>query len=569
MGQNNSAPLGGRRKSFRSSWRPRLPHRSHSHKGNLSATFNVLDVDAKIDQLNVNVASEEELMTLPGVSRSDAHNIVEYRLRLGRFKKVEDLALVSGIGADKLALIRPEICVGLRRSPSCASSRAQSTDSLPSVEVKPSPRPPPLVNVNFATVFELQAIPGFTQEIAANVIDYRDTHGNFRTLDQLTKVKGINQIRLGAVRARLTVNSELSVEPIRNGFSPALTLIHSTPKTSPRLPPSRSIQPIANGQVAGHRKSMSVPVKLQSAANGLAVHDILDVLSACSPRPIVEDHFDGKRRGRRALRLASWNLTGLSTEKAENPGVKEVICRTILENRFSIVALQDIIGNVGLKQICDELNFPSLRRVREWKENSHRWHNQYCNGLGYLWDSNDDVRMSAINAIDLNKGDDSVEAVYADFMVGSLQIAITNVLFYDSFSTDKESTITTTLYDHCTNGCGNQIVVGDFSMMQDKIEGCNDVFGKEFIAVLPSKVSTNAISLNHYNAEKLFNDNMYINKSIHNHYTDMSGVIRQGLTHLAIPRNWSWGGPASEHCPVWCEIYLENKPFSPSMIKKG
>lgn len=78
---------------------------------------------------------------------------------------------------------------------------------------------------------------------------------------------------------------------------------------------------------------MSVPIKLQSVSNGLAVRDILDVLSACSPRPIVEDHFDGKRKGRPALRLASWNLGGLSPEKAENPGVKEVICRTILENR--------------------------------------------------------------------------------------------------------------------------------------------------------------------------------------------------------------------------------------------
>lgn len=33
------------------------------------------------------------------------------------------------------------------------------------------------------------------------------------------------------------------------------------------------------------------------------------------------------------------------------------------------------------------------------------------------------------------------------------------------------------------------------------------------------------------------------------------GVVRQGLCHMAIPRGWSWGGPASEHCPVWIEVY--------------
>jgi hypothetical protein len=34
-------------------------------------------------------------------------------------------------------------------------------------------------------------------------------------------------------------------------------------------------------------------------------------------------------------------------------------------------------------------------------------------------------------------------------------------------------------------------------------------------------------------------------------------MVRQGLNHLAIPRGWMWGGPASEHCPVWCEVYTE------------
>jgi competence ComEA-like helix-hairpin-helix protein len=70
----------------------------------------------QLDQLNVNAASEEELMTLPGITRNIAQNIVEYRQAIGRFKKVEDLALVSGIGADKLDIIRPEICVSRRKN---------------------------------------------------------------------------------------------------------------------------------------------------------------------------------------------------------------------------------------------------------------------------------------------------------------------------------------------------------------------------------------------------------------------------------------------------------------------
>lgn len=34
------------------------------------------------------------------------------------------------------------------------------------------------------------------------------------------------------------------------------------------------------------------------------------------------------------------------------------------------------------------------------------------------------------------------------------------------------------------------------------------------------------------------------------------GVIRDGLCHMAIPRGWLWGGPASEHCPIWVDVYM-------------
>ncbi|XP_034235594.1 endonuclease/exonuclease/phosphatase family domain-containing protein 1-like isoform X2 [Thrips palmi] len=567
MGQSSSVPLGGRNKSFRSSWRSPFPHRNRACKGNLSATFNVLDVDTKIDQLNVNLASEEELMTLPDISRADAHNIVEYRQRLGRFKKVEDLALVSGIGADKLALIRPEICVAPRRSPSCASSRAQSTDSIHSVDSKPLPRPVPLLNINTATVFELQAIPGFTQEIAANVIDYRDTHGNFSTLDHLTKVKGINHIRLGAVRARLTACSENAAVPVRNGYASSFNVVHGTPKSSPKLTASHSSQPIANGKISGHRKTMSVPVKLGPTSNGLAVRDILDVLSACSPRPIVEDHFDGKRKGRPAIRMATWNLSGLSLEKAENPGVKEVICRTILENRFSLVALQDVLRVEALEKICNELNFPCLRRIKDWKENSRRWHHQSCKGLGFLWDANDGVALSAINMIKLLDSDD-LEVLHADFMVGNHRISLVNIHFQEPISNESQNEILSAVQKQLTKDQNDkQIIVGDFSFPLKNTEDC--ALSVEFDAVLPPSVVTNSIALNHHSGENPFNDNIYLNKTIQKQFTDMSGVVRQGLTHLAIPYSWSWGGPASEHCPVWCELYVEKMPLSTSPTKQG
>lgn len=67
------------------------------HKRNLSAAFNMsalLGDDSGQNLLNINYATEEELMTLPGISRTTAKGIIEYRRKIGGFKKIEDVALV-------------------------------------------------------------------------------------------------------------------------------------------------------------------------------------------------------------------------------------------------------------------------------------------------------------------------------------------------------------------------------------------------------------------------------------------------------------------------------------------
>lgn len=51
-------------------------------------------------------------MTLTGINRNIAKEIIEHRNAIGTFKKVEDLALVSGVGAAKMQVIKPEICIG-------------------------------------------------------------------------------------------------------------------------------------------------------------------------------------------------------------------------------------------------------------------------------------------------------------------------------------------------------------------------------------------------------------------------------------------------------------------------
>ncbi len=48
-------------------------------------------------KVNINKASKEELMTLPGVGASRAESIMKYREEHGRFQSIEDIKKISGI----------------------------------------------------------------------------------------------------------------------------------------------------------------------------------------------------------------------------------------------------------------------------------------------------------------------------------------------------------------------------------------------------------------------------------------------------------------------------------------
>ncbi|KKL56327.1 hypothetical protein LCGC14_2246500, partial [marine sediment metagenome] len=55
----------------------------------------------KSQLVNVNQATVEQLIQLPGIGKSKAQAIVDYRTKQGKFKSIADLAQVKGIG-DKL-----------------------------------------------------------------------------------------------------------------------------------------------------------------------------------------------------------------------------------------------------------------------------------------------------------------------------------------------------------------------------------------------------------------------------------------------------------------------------------
>ncbi|HYD48277.1 MAG TPA: helix-hairpin-helix domain-containing protein, partial [Terriglobales bacterium] len=63
------------------------------------------------------------------------------------------------------------------------------------------------LDINTATVEQLNALQGIGDSKARAIVSYRDEHGPFRSVDDLKEVKGIGDKLLESIRSQVTVAS--------------------------------------------------------------------------------------------------------------------------------------------------------------------------------------------------------------------------------------------------------------------------------------------------------------------------------------------------------------------------
>ena len=89
--------------------------RIHVYKKNEAKSSNIAndDVLSEVDsngKVNINKASLEELMTLPGVGKTRAKVIIDYRNK-NKFKSIEDIKNISGVGEKSFEKLKEKITV--------------------------------------------------------------------------------------------------------------------------------------------------------------------------------------------------------------------------------------------------------------------------------------------------------------------------------------------------------------------------------------------------------------------------------------------------------------------------
>lgn len=62
-------------------------------------------------KININKASQSELKQINGIGDSTANKIIDYRENVGKFKKIEDIKEVKGIGDAKFEAIKNRITI--------------------------------------------------------------------------------------------------------------------------------------------------------------------------------------------------------------------------------------------------------------------------------------------------------------------------------------------------------------------------------------------------------------------------------------------------------------------------
>ena len=87
---------------------------------------------------------------------------------------------------------------------------AHAVQGQPAAPLRPAAKPAAsvaMVNINTASVAELDALPGVGSKTAALIIEYRQKNGPFKKIEELMNVRGVGEKNFLKLRAQISVGA--------------------------------------------------------------------------------------------------------------------------------------------------------------------------------------------------------------------------------------------------------------------------------------------------------------------------------------------------------------------------
>lgn len=132
--------------------------------GNWNKDFKSKDPSVTVE---LNTASEEELMKVKGIGNYFASRIIQYRQKLGGYYNIDQLSEIPKMDSSKLNPIINYFSVNTRYIRK--------------------------ININSCTFEQLKAHPYIGYNIGLSLINYRSKHGNFSKVEDIKKSMLINE----------------------------------------------------------------------------------------------------------------------------------------------------------------------------------------------------------------------------------------------------------------------------------------------------------------------------------------------------------------------------------------
>jgi competence protein ComEA len=145
------------------------------------------------ERIDPNLAPAEQLARLPRIGPALAGRIVADREANGPFRTAEDLRRVPGIGPALLQGILP--LLDLSSAPAGPVGPAVTASGAGAG---------PRVDVNRASAADLESLPGIGPALARRIVEHREAHGPFRSVDDLDRVSGIGPRLLERIRGSVS-----------------------------------------------------------------------------------------------------------------------------------------------------------------------------------------------------------------------------------------------------------------------------------------------------------------------------------------------------------------------------